>query len=169
MALKKSNLPCEVNVLDSTSHRRITVSQVFTEVIHALLTEAYEGSSQVWFSSRNTGLFSSLQSVSAEQASKNGIAAHTEHLRWSLSTVNAMMRGERPAMDWTQSWTVKTVSKSEWQNLLEQLQTEYQALQTNLPPNPDLTDRMLITSGVALVAHAAYHLGAIRQMIATVQ
>jgi hypothetical protein len=141
------------------------VSQVFTEVIHALLTEAFDGSSQVWFSDRNTGLFSSLQDLSAEQVSKTGIAAHTNHLRWSVSNVNAMMRGERPAMDWAQSWTLKTVSEPEWKNLLEQLRLEYQVLQTNMPPNPDLNDRMFVTSGVALVAHAAYHLGAIRQMM----
>ena len=141
------------------------MSQIFTEVIQALLTEAFEGSSQVWFSDRNTGLFSSLQDLTAEQVSKTGIAAHTEHLRWSLSNVNAMMRGERPAMDWAQSWVVKIVSESEWQELLEQLKLEYQTLQTNMPPNPDLNDRMFVTSGVALVAHAAYHLGAIRQMI----
>ncbi len=140
------------------------MSQVFTEVIHALLTEAYEGSSQVWFSDHNTGLFSSLQSLNAKQVSKTGIAAHTEHLRWSLMVVNAMMRDEHPVMDWTQSWTIKTVSEPEWQELLEQLKLEYQALQTNMPPNPDLNDRMFVTSGVALVAHAAYHLGAIRQM-----
>jgi hypothetical protein len=145
------------------------MSQVFTEVIHSLLTEAFEGSSQVWFSDRNTGLFSSLQNLNAEQVSKTGIAAHTDHLRWSLSKVNAMMRGERPAMDWTQSWTLKTVSEPEWQTLLEQLKLEYQTLQTNMPANPDLNDRMFVTSGVALVAHAAYHLGAIRQMMKEVQ
>jgi hypothetical protein len=141
------------------------MGQVFTEVIHALLTEAFDGSSQVWFSDRNTGLFSSVQNLNAEQVSKIGIAAHTEHLRWSLSKVNAMMRGERPEMDWAQSWTLKTVSEPQWQTLLEQLKLEYQFLQTNMPPNPDLNDRMFVTSGVALVAHAAYHLGAIRQMI----
>ncbi len=141
------------------------MSQVFTEVIHSLLTEAFDGSSQVWFSDRNTGLFSSVQNLSAEQVSKTGIAAHANHLRWSLSNVNAMMRGERPAMDWAQSWTVKTVTELEWRNILEQLKLEYRALQTNMPPNPDLNDRMFVTSGVALVAHAAYHLGAIRQMI----
>jgi hypothetical protein len=106
-----------------------------------------------------------VQNLNAEQVSKIGIAAHTEHLRWSLSKVNAMMRGERPEMDWAQSWTLKTVSEPEWQTLLEQLKLEYQFLQTNMPPNPDLNDRMFVTSGVALVAHAAYHLGAIRQMI----
>jgi hypothetical protein len=145
------------------------MSQVFTEVIHALLTEAFDGSSQVWFSDRNTGLFSSLQDLSAEQVSKTGIAAHTNHLRWSVSKVNAMMRGERPAMDWAQSWTLKTVSEPEWKSLLEQLKLEYQTLQTNMPPNPDLNDRMFVTSGVALVAHAAYHLGAIRQMMTILQ
>ena len=143
------------------------MSQVFTEAIHALLIEAYEGSSQVWFSDRNTGLFVSLQDLSAKQVSKTAIAAHTDHLRWSVSKVNAMMRGERPTMDWAQSWTVKTVSEPEWQDLLAQLKLEYQRLQTNMPANPDLNDRMFVTSGVALVAHAAYHLGAIRQMIAT--
>lgn len=88
--------------------------QVFTEVIHALLTEAFEGSNQVWFSERDTGLFSSVQNLSAEQVSKTGIAAHSSHLRWSLSNVNAMMRGERPAMDWAQSWTRTTLSETEW-------------------------------------------------------
>ncbi len=141
------------------------MSQIFTEVIQALLTEAFEGSSQVWFSDRDTGLFSSVQDLTAEQVSKTGIAAHVEHLRWSLSKVNAMMRGERPAMDWAQSWRLKTVSEPEWQSLLGQLRLEYQTLQTNMPANPDLNDRMFVTSGVALVAHAAYHLGAIRQMM----
>ena len=141
------------------------MSQVFTEVIRALLTEAFEGSSQVWFSDRDTGLFSSLQPQSAERASSSGIAAHAEHLRWSLASVNAMMRGERPSMDWKQSWTVNTVTDLEWQQLLEDLKLEYQNLQNNMPPNPDLSDRMFVTSGVALVAHAAYHLGAIRQML----
>ena len=95
------------------------MSQVFTEVIRDLLTEAFEGSSQVWFSDRDTGLFSSLHPQSAELASSSGIAAHAEHLRWSLASVNAMMRGERPSMDWKQSWTVNTVTDLEWQKLLE--------------------------------------------------
>ena len=141
------------------------MSQVFTEVIRALLTEAYEGSVQAWFSDHNTGLFSSLQNLTAEQASSKPIAAHTEHLRWALAMVNAMMRGERPVMDWKQSWTVQTVTKLEWQKILEQLKLEYQTLMDNMPSDPDLTDRMFVTSGVALVAHAAYHLGAIRQMM----
>ena len=141
------------------------MSQVFTEVIRALLTEAYEGSVQVWFSDHNTGLFSSLQNLTAEQASSKPIAAHTEHLRWALAMVNAMMRGERPVMDWKQSWTVQTVTKLEWQKILEQLKLEYQTLMDNMPSDPDLTDLMFVTSGVALVAHAASHLGALRQMM----
>ena len=76
-----------------------------------------------------------------------------------------MMRGERPSMDWKQSWMVQTVTEPEWEKLLEELKLEYHNLQNNMPPNPDLSDKMFVTSGVALVAHAAYHLGAIRQMI----
>ena len=104
-------------------------------------------------------------SQSAEPASSHGMAACAAHLRWSLASINAMMRGERPNMDWKQSWTVNTVTDLEWQQLLEDLKLEYQNLQNNMPPNPDLSDRMFVTSGVALVAHAAYHLGAIRQML----
>ena len=85
---------------------------------------------------------------------------------WScVASVNAMMRGERPSMDWKQSWTFKAVTELEWQEILGGLKLEYQTLQTNMPPNPDLNDKMFVTSGVALVAHAAYHLGAIRQMM----
>ena len=141
------------------------MSQVFTDVIRNLLTEAYTGSSQVWFSDRNTGLLPMLRGLNAQTASGSPIAAHSEHLRWSLASVNAMMRGQRPSMDWAQSWTVQTVSDLEWQQLLEQLNLEYQTLMDTMPSNPDLSDTMFVTSGVALVAHAAYHLGAIRQML----
>ena len=68
-------------------------------------------------------------------------------------------------MDWKQSWMVQTVTEPEWEKLLEELKLEYHNLQNNMPANPDLNDKMFVTSGVALVAHAAYHLGAIRQMI----
>ena len=68
-------------------------------------------------------------------------------------------------MDWKQGWMVQTVTEPEWEKLLEELKLEYHNLQNNMPANPDLNDKMFVTSGVALVAHAAYHLGAIRQMI----
>lgn len=149
-----------------------SANQTFVEMICNLLNEAYEGSSPTWFSDRDTGLLPTLKSVSAQTASSiindgTSIAAHTEHLRWALEKINAKMRGAPPNMNWSESWTVQSVSKSEWATLLEQLQLEYETLISNMPANPDLNDNMCVTSGIALVAHAAYHLGAIRQMLTT--
>ncbi|NJK43585.1 MAG: hypothetical protein HC933_04325 [Pleurocapsa sp. SU_196_0] len=44
------------------------------------------------------------------------------------------------------------------------MRREYERLLEALPNGFDPANPVIVSSGVALVAHAAYHLGAIRQM-----
>jgi hypothetical protein len=146
----------------------------FVSIIRDLLSEAYAGRTQspTWFidSGEHSGVLGTLETITANDASTasvNGtssIAAHTHHLCWSLTMANAMMRGEPASRDWAQSWTLHTVTDAAWTQLRANLKHEYERLLEGLPNGFDPTNPIIVSSGVALVAHAAYHLGAIRQM-----
>ena len=77
---------------------------------------------------------------------------------------NALMRGEQPSRDWAESWVVSSVNEEAWLELQQALRLEYETLQTQLEQSFDPSNPMMTTAGIALVAHAAYHLSAIRQM-----
>ena len=145
----------------------------FVESISALLAEAYEGANgPAWFSDRGegSGLFATTENLGAEDASRkpnaggSSIAAQVNHLRWSLAMSNAMMRGEQPSRDWAESWQVQTIDDVDWKELKTALRLEYETLRRQLPTDFDPTNPMMVTAGVALVAHAAYHLSSIRQL-----
>ncbi|HZO90115.1 MAG TPA: hypothetical protein VFB38_17435 [Chthonomonadaceae bacterium] len=149
----------------------------FIHAVAALFTEAYEGpqdGSSYWFTDNQAGaLLPTLSSLSAEEASTSldgsgmpgsTIAAHAEHLRWSLALSNALARGEHPNVDWEESWSVRTVDTEEWNRLRDALREEYQRLLEAIQTRTDLPAE-LVTPGIAIVAHGAYHLGAIRQMV----
>lgn len=145
----------------------------FVDGISKLLAEAYEGTTgQSWFSDHGpeSGLFATLERISAENASKNqsvggsSIAAHVNHLRWSLAMSNALMHGQETSRNWAESWQVQTVDAATWTDLKASLRLEYETLRDQLPNGFDPNNPMMVTAGVSLVAHAAYHLSAIRQM-----
>jgi hypothetical protein len=146
---------------------------IFKEALLELFSEAYTGPNHAytWFidNAPGSGLFGTLGALSAEEASRPGpsgatIAAHAEHLRWSLALANAFARGEEPKVDWKESWTVRTVDAEAWESLRSELRQEYETLHAALSKQADFSDRQLLTGIMALVPHAAYHLGAIRQL-----
>lgn len=146
--------------------------------IAALFTEAYEGpqdGSFPWFTDVETGagVLGTLGSISATEASTSPggsgasgstVAAHAEHLRWSLALSNALVRGEQPEADWEESWAVRTVDEQEWGHLRDVLRAEYETLLRDMRTRSDLPAEM-VTPGIAIVAHAGYHLGAIKQIL----
>jgi hypothetical protein len=90
--------------------------------------------------------------------------SHAEHLRWSLALSNALVRGETVSGDWEQSWSVQTVTAAEWDALRGTLRGEFETLRKTIRSQTDLPEPY-VTAGIAIVAHGAYHLGAIRQMV----
>jgi len=59
---------------------------------------------------------------------------------------------------------VRTVTASEWDDLRGALRREFEPLRQVMRSQTDLPEQY-VTSGIAIVAHGAYHLGAIRQMV----
>jgi len=145
--------------------------------IAELLTEAYAGPpdpSSTWFIDNEpvSGILGLLSRISAAQASQpvNGaagpgstIAAHAEHLRWSLANTNAAMRGE-PFGNWKESWQMIRTDPGEWDRLRASLRHEFETLREAIRRQTELPGEYLL-GALVLLPHAAYHLGTIRQMI----
>lgn len=149
-------------------------NETFRKVLLELFSEAYDGPSKpyTWFidNAPKSGLLGTLEDVTSKEASRtfteNGstIAAHTEHLRWSLALANAYTRGENPQPKWSESWLVKEVDDGSWQKLKADLRSEFETLRNTMQQQQDFSDEQMLTGVVALIPHAAYHLGSIRQM-----
>ncbi|CAN5867918.1 hypothetical protein BH24DEI2_BH24DEI2_28830 [soil metagenome] len=149
-------------------------NETLTKILADLFAEAYTGPNHAytWFINNEpgSGLLETLENVSAEDASSpqpsgSSIAAHTEHLRWSLAVANAFTRGETPQMNWAESWSVTTVDVDAWNKLRASLKSEYEALHQAIQQQQDVSDEQMLTALLAFTPHAAYHLGAIRQMV----
>jgi hypothetical protein len=159
----------------------LPVSNLINSII-TLLTEAYAGPpnpNATWFidNEPDSGILGLLDTVSAAEASISvdgsgnpgtSIAAHAEHLHWSLHNMNIAMHGE-PFGNWKESWNLQNADPQEWDRLRSELRREFEQLLENLRQQTDLPDNDYLTGGLALLPHAAYHLGNIRQMIERVR
>ena len=84
-------------------------NETFRKVLLELFSEAYDGPNHAytWFidNAPKSGVLGTLENISSDDASRtfveNGstIAAHTEHLRWSLAQTNAMISGKQPSQN----------------------------------------------------------------------
>ena len=145
------------------------------EAMLALLREGYEGTDGwTWFITHEVSdgsILATLANVTAEQASASPphggrtIAAHAEHLRWALAFANTFFRGEQPDFDWGKSWSVSRVDEEQWRALLAELRKEYETLLKAIEQRGDWSDDNMLRGTMAQVAHSAYHLGAIRQLV----
>lgn len=158
----------------STPNRTIPVSEVIA-IARDFVAEAYEGPQPQgsWFASHDAGagLFGTLANLTADTASRPSrpggpsIAAHVEHLRWSLANVNATIRGAAWQPDWSASWSVNSVDDDAWQTLRQEVARAFDELRTALERDPDVSDPMMLRGVLALAPHAAYHLGTIRVLV----
>ena len=140
-----------------------------------VLAEAYAGpadprSTNFVNNEPDCGVFGTLDGLSAAEAStppapgRSTAAAIANHLRFSLDVSNRWLRGDHAKTDWSQSWAVQRVDDDEqWVRLREQLRDEYAQFLEFIDARPEL-DEELLQGIVATAAHAAYHLGALRQV-----
>lgn len=114
------------------------------------------------------GLNGTLERISAEQASRpvNGttLAAHVEHLRWAMQLVNDYYDGKEAPPDWSESWSVTTVSEQAWSELRRSLRETGDTLLSHLSVPVAWDQEMGRLAMLASYGHTAYHLGAIRQL-----
>jgi hypothetical protein len=116
-----------------------------------------------------------LAALSAAQASARPIptraspAALANHIRYHLDLLNRAIGGENAfaTADWPGSWRVQIDSEDEWQTLLSELRARADRWLAALEVDREW-DSISLTGTLASVAHMAYHLGALRQVVALV-
>ncbi|MBW8684803.1 DinB family protein [Chitinophaga rhizophila] len=121
------------------------------------------------------GFTAATAAIDARQASTpiieggSTIAAHTEHLRWSIYFALEFFAGRKPTGNWEESWRIRQVDDQQWQQLQQDLRAAYDKLRTTIEGVNDWSEPMLVQGTLALLPHAAYHLGAVKQLLTYVQ
>jgi len=148
---------------------------VTVSLLTRMLVEAFEGPPGPWTyftdASPGTGIFATIGGLSAVQASERAgpghttIAGHIHHVSESLVLSTRGLRGEQTSRDRGRSWTVSTVDNAEWADLQAQLRREYHSLRVAVETHA-VWDEDALGVAIGAIAHAAYHLGAMRQRLA---
>lgn len=142
----------------------------FLKDVLVILRETFEGSPAGQGSAyldREIGLLTTLEKLSAEQVSKEinetTIAAQTEHAKFYLDRICEFMLGRTEPVKWEQSWLIETVNEDEWKALRTAVTNSYENVLMTFA-QIEIWNQDNIGDAVAIVAHTAYHLGAIRQI-----
>ncbi len=150
--------------INAISHKQ------FVEAAAYLLRETFEGSPEGQPSAyldRGTGFFSTLDATSADAASKEfrgtTIAAQTEHAKFYLDRLCEYINGRTEPVNWEDSWLIETVNDAEWDALRASVRKAYENSLKCLAENRPWTG-MQVGMAMGMIAHSAYHLGAIRQI-----
>jgi hypothetical protein len=142
----------------------------FLKDVLVILRETFEGSPEgepSAYLDRGIGFISTLEKLSAEQASKETggttIAAQTEHAKFYLDRLSEFMTGRTENVNWEQSWLIETVNETEWDALREAVKKSYENVLRTIA-GIETWDGSNVGDPIAIIAHTAYHLGAIRQL-----
>ena len=142
----------------------------FAGAVAYLLRESFEGSPEGQPSAyldRGNGFFSTLESLSAADASMEfegtTIAAQTEHAKFYLDRLCEFIKGRTERVNWEDSWLIETVNDTEWDGLRISVRKSYKNTIECIASVEEWNEQR---TGMALglIAHTAYHLGAIRQI-----
>ena len=153
------------------------IDSIFQRALSKLLTEIFDGpptSEAYILNFGDPGLHRQLESISAFTASqqpipgKPSIAAHVDHVHYGLSLLTRWLSGEEnpwAGADWGGSWRRITVTDEEWRTLRENLRQKAGKWQEGIAVRKEWDD-INAAGALSTVAHTAYHLGAIRQILA---
>jgi hypothetical protein len=158
-----------MNQTDSVFHR--AVSKLLTEIFDGPPgTEAYV------LNPGDPGLHRQLETISAATASrqaipgKPSIAAHVDHVHYGLSLLTRWLSGEENPWadaDWNESWQRITVTDEQWRRLRDSLREKADTWRKAVAVHSEWDD-INAAGALSTIAHTAYHLGAIRQILAAV-
>jgi hypothetical protein len=161
-------LPIEVALVDTAS------AHLTSSLLANLLREAFAGPPGPWtyFTDNRPGVgfLSTIQGLTAAEASlalePGGatIAGHVDHVRASLAGSTELITRKRSSRDRTGTWTVTQVTDKEWQGLHAALRAQYEISLQTIQSRMDW-DEDALGAAAGAVAHAAYHLGAVRQRL----
>ena len=150
---------------------------IFRAALSTLLIEIFDGppaAEAFILNPKDPGLLRQMESISAEAASKRPmpgqttIAAHVDHVLYGLSLLNRWMAGEPnpwASADWNASWKRTTVTDAQWKDLCNRLRQATVEWKQGVERKADW-DPIAACGALSSCAHTAYHLGAIRQILA---
>ncbi len=154
-----------------------------TKAALTLYQEAYYGPTDpkaTWFADNlpDCGVLGTIASLSADEASRPlhrdeapTVASHAAHLRFALNLANRAGRGEDAyaGAKWSTSWDTRSVTEAEWKDLLDGLNKEFADFKEILASGKAWESEESITGNFGVIAHGAWHLGAIRQALGFVK
>lgn len=119
--------------------------------------------------SGNSGLLAALDGLTAEQASTptllgTSVAAHAAHTAYHLEVSVRWAKGDRGPFDWKGSFEPRAVDEEGWRALRAKVRAAYEGM-VGLAQNTSHWDPDAAGGLAAALAHVAYHLGAIRQIV----
>jgi hypothetical protein len=148
----------------------------FQRNILEVLEETFERVQGIYLD-KGTSFFETLEQVSSEEASLKAsdqsasVAAHVKHVIFYLRVLQDSIRGVAPAkVDWREIWeSDRPVTAIAWRSIVAQLRDEYASVVrfVNEPGTWDYEDA--VGGLLAIAAHTAYHLGAVRQALAVIR
>ena len=74
------------------------------------------------------------------------------------------MTGRTETVNWEQSWLIETVNDEDWNALRDAVKKSYENVLRTFA-EIEIWNQDNIGDAIAIIAHTAYHLGAIRQLI----
>jgi hypothetical protein len=135
------------------------------ELIYAL-RECFWGEGEdggVFLESEEPGLFSILDALNADDASKptagTSIANHVHHLIFAMEVFIKRIAGNTDAfhIDWATSWQERSLDEVEWAKMKKDLAKWWEKA---LPLVREHSEKRRLTFG--LLTHTVFHLGIIR-------
>ena len=136
-----------------------------------LMQETFESPHGI-FLDKNTSLFQTLESVSAQEASTPvggkcaSLAAQVAHVTFYIESFErfAIYQDTSP-VDWGAIWrTVEKVTPEEWDALKNNLKQTYERINKLFRENK-MWNEDTIGGALSILVHTAYHLGEIRQAL----
>ncbi len=126
---------------------------------------------------RGTSFFETLETISAEEASRPVsagcacIAAQVAHVRYYLKVLldGCLLKKKIDRPDWPSSWQLKQVTPDEWQALKQDLRHTQQSVLAAMNDLDVWEGEDDIGASLAILAHTAFHLGQIRQSLCVVK
>lgn len=119
------------------------------------------------------GFVDTMKSLTAKIAStppgpgRKPIVSHANHVLYGLDLVARAIGGDMHAFDsanWDAAWKLEQVDEAAWKSLLGRLEATAQHV-VDFGPKMQQWNEIMFTGMLGVAAHAAYHLGAVRQIL----
>lgn len=148
----------------------------FANALYIILDETFDNV-QGLFLDKGTSMFETLATISAEEASipVGGncatLAAQVKHVAFYYDVLEKAVRsGTNEPVDWGEIWrTTEEVTPTEWEAIKNGLRESYTRIKDLIRDMPAWSSEYEIGGAIAMIAHAAYHLGEIRQAMCTLK